>query len=66
MTGDIEALQAKVAWAEDLLETLNTTVWRQHQRIERLEEEVRELRRLVQESLPQSQTSPRDEIPPHW
>lgn len=63
---EIEELQAKLTFAEDLLDTLNTTVWRQQQRIERLEEDLRMLRRLVQESTPQSETSPRDEIPPHW
>lgn len=55
-----------MAFAEDLLDALNTTVWRQQQQIERLEEDLRMLRRLMQESMPQSESSPRDEIPPHW
>lgn len=64
---DIEELQAKLAMAEDLLDTLNMTVWRQQQRIDRLEEDLRMLRRMVQEGLPQADaTNPRDEIPPHW
>lgn len=63
---DIEELQAKLALAEDLLDTLNTTVWRQQQRIERLEEDVRMLRRWAQESTPATDGAPKDEIPPHW
>lgn len=63
---ELNELQAKLTFAEDLLDTLNTTVWRQQQRIDRLEEDLRTLRQLVQESLPQATTSPQDEIPPHW
>lgn len=66
MNSEMEALQSKLTWAEDLLETLNTTVWRQQQRIDRLEEDVRTLRQLIQESAMQSETTLRDDIPPHW
>jgi SlyX protein len=58
-------LEVKLAFAEDLLETLNQTVFRQQERIERLERETRELRDLLQ-SLPTEQRSLRDEIPPHY
>lgn len=59
-------LQAKLAFAEDLLETLNTTVYRQQERIDRLERELRELRRLVQEAQPPENSGPLDELPPHY
>jgi SlyX protein len=61
----ITELEVKLAFAEDLLETLNQTVFRQQEQIERLEREVREQRNLLQ-SLPTEQRSLRDEIPPHY
>lgn len=63
---ELEELQAKLTFAEDLLDTLNTTVFRQQQSIDRLERELRALRRLVQEAFPGESGSPKDEIPPHW
>jgi len=62
----IAELEAKLAFAEDLLETLNHTVFRQQERIEQLERTVRDLRTLVAEALPAEQRSLRDEIPPHY
>jgi SlyX protein len=62
----VTELEVKLAFAEDLLDTLNATVYRQQQRIEQLESTVRELRQLVLQSLPTEQRSLRDEIPPHY
>jgi SlyX protein len=62
----VTELEVKLAFAEDLLDTLNATVYRQQQRIEQLERSVRELRQLVVQSLPTEQRSLRDEIPPHY
>jgi SlyX protein len=62
----IVELEVKLAFAEDLLETLNATVYRQQERIEALERQVRDLRKLVAEALPAEQRSLRDEIPPHY
>ncbi len=62
----VTELEVKLAFAEDLLDTLNATVYRQQERIEQLERLVRDLRRLVQESLPSEQRSLHDEIPPHY
>ena len=61
----ITELEVKLAFAEDLLETLNQTVFRQQAQIERLVREVRELREQM-ESLPVEQRSLRDELPPHY
>jgi SlyX protein len=66
MESRITELEVKLAFAEDLLETLNTTVYRQQERIEQLERLVRELRALVLQSQPTEQRSLRDEIPPHY
>jgi SlyX protein len=65
MDDRLTELEVKLAFAEDLLETLNQTVFRQQERIERLERETRELRDLLR-SLPTEQRSLRDEIPPHY
>ena len=62
----VTELEVKLAFAEDLLDTLNRTVFRQQERIDRLEHEARELRKLMLQSLPQEQGSLRDEIPPHY
>jgi SlyX protein len=61
----VTELEVKLAFAEDLLETLNQTVFRQQEQIERLQREVRELRDQMQ-SLPVEQRSLRDELPPHY
>jgi SlyX protein len=59
-------LEVKLAFAEDLLETLNTTVYRQQQQIERLQQQVRELREQLAAAAPAEPRSLRDEIPPHY
>jgi len=66
MEDRITELEVKLAFAEDLLETLNTTVYRQQERIEQLERSVRDLRQLVLQAIPAEQRSLRDEIPPHY
>jgi SlyX protein len=66
MENRVTELEVKLAFAEDLLESLNATVYRQQERIEQLERMVRDLRTLVAEALPAEQRSLRDEIPPHY
>jgi len=61
----ITELEVKLAFAEDMLETLNNTVFRQQEQIERLLREVRELRDQLQ-SLPTEPRSLFDELPPHY
>lgn len=58
----ITELEIKLAFTEDLLETLNQTVFRQQEQIERIERQVRELL----QNLPTEQHSLRDELPPHY
>lgn len=70
MTGDearFAEIEAKLMLAEDLLETLNRTVYRQQQQIDRLETEVRALRSQVEAAASASeQRRPADEVPPHY
>jgi SlyX protein len=59
-------LETKLAFAEDLLETLNQTVVRQQGQIDSLQEQLRLLHRQLQDVRPDETRTPRDEIPPHY
>lgn len=59
-------LETKLAFAEDLLETLNQTVVRQQAQIDLLQEQLRLLHRQLQDVRPGETRTPRDEIPPHY
>jgi SlyX protein len=59
-------LEVKLAFAEDLLETLNATVCRQQQDIETLQRQVRQLREQLLAQPSAEPHSLRDEIPPHY
>ena len=71
---DADALQARVmeleikaSYTEDLLEQLNLTIYRQQPQIDRLLDELRDLRRRVPEGGPAGgATHLRDELPPHY
>lgn len=63
----LNEVEAKLALAEDLLDALNRTVYRQQQEMDRLHEAVRELRRQLREvAPPEERAGPGDEIPPHY
>jgi SlyX protein len=66
MEARLDELEAKVAFAEDLIETLNQTVVRQQGQIDLLQQQLRLLHQRLQEALPDESGSPRDEIPPHY
>ncbi|MVW72062.1 MULTISPECIES: SlyX family protein [unclassified Bordetella] len=59
-------LEIKLAMAEDMLDQLNQTVFRQQQLIERLGREIVALRDQVPDSAQGAFRSLRDEIPPHY
>ena len=66
MESRLTELEVKLSFAEDLLEELNRTVFRQQQQIDQLQQEVRVLRQQVQASVPAAGWSLREEIPPHY
>lgn len=66
MESRITELEIKLAYAEDLLEQLNLTVYRQQQKIDVLERAFREMRQQQLATMPAEQLSLRDEIPPHY
>jgi len=66
MESRLNELEAKLSFAEDLLEALNRTVFRQQQQIDRLQQDIRALRQQLQDGAPGEAASPGDEIPPHY
>jgi SlyX protein len=59
-------LEIKLALAEDMLDQMNQTLFRQQQLIERLGREVADLRDQVPDGGQGAFRSLRDEIPPHY
>jgi SlyX protein len=63
-------LEIKMSYAENTIETLNHTIYKQQLQIDRLQQELRLLRTAIatnqnsQSAI--SPTSLRDEIPPHY
>lgn len=66
MDGRLDELEAKISLAEDLLDALNRTVYRQQQQIDRLQHEVRALRQQLREVAPDEFPGQGGEIPPHY
>ncbi|MFP8778954.1 SlyX family protein [Hydrogenophaga sp. RWCD_12] len=59
-------LEIKISYLEDLVDTLNTMVAKQHDQIARLAHEVGSLRQRQDESQAPGFRSLRDELPPHY
>ena len=66
MEARLNELEAKLSFAEDLLDALNRTVFRQHQQIDQLQQDVRALRRQLEDVAPAESGSPGGEVPPHY
>ena len=62
----LNEIETKLAFAEDLLETLNQTVARQQGQIDSLQQQLRLLHQQLKEAVPDEARTPRDEIPPHY
>lgn len=66
MTGDrITNLEIKLSFAEDLIEKLNETIYKQQQQIEFLYRELKAIKEQAASSGPGA-ASLKDEIPPHY
>jgi SlyX protein len=59
-------IETKLSFSEELLETLNRTVYRQQQQIDQLQLELRALREQLRTALPAESRNLRDETPPHY
>jgi len=62
----LNELEAKLAFAEDLIETLNQTVIRQQQQLDSLQAQLRLLHQQLRDSPSAEPGNLRDEIPPHY
>lgn len=63
----LNELEAKLAFAEDLIETLNQTVIRQQAQLDSLQQQLRLLHQRLQDMQPEDDVrNPRDELPPHY
>ena len=62
----LNEIEAKLAFAEDLIDTLNQTVVCQQAQIDRLQAQLRMLHQQLEDALPDDKRSLRDEIPPHY
>lgn len=62
----IEKLESKLMAAEDQIDELNRTVWRQQQEVDLLREQLQHLAQQMKASHPAGASRPEDEIPPHW
>ncbi len=62
----LNELEAKLVFAEDLIETLNQTVIRQQGQLDLLQQQLRLLHQQLQNALPDEARTLRDEIPPHY
>jgi len=62
----LEALEIKASFTEDLLDQLNMTIYQQQQLIDRLTQEVIQLRQQAPEGSAQGPRNLRAEIPPHY
>ena len=58
-------LEIKLSFAEDLIEKLNETIYKQQQQIEFLYREIKAIKEQANNGSPGS-SSLRDEIPPHY
>ena len=65
MESRLAEIESKLSFSEELLETLNRTVYRQQQQIDQLRLELGALREQVRTSLPAESRNLGDETPPH-
>lgn len=66
MEARLNELEAKMVFAEDLIETLNQTVIRQQGQIDLLQQQIRLLHQQLKDAQPGESRTLRDELPPHY
>ncbi|HPR05027.1 MAG TPA: SlyX family protein [Denitromonas sp.] len=66
MESRLDALECKLMAAEDLLDGLNMTLFRQQEAIALLQSQVLDLKRQLHSAQPGGAGRPEDEVPPHY
>ncbi len=64
--GRLDELELRLALVDDLLETLNRTVYRQQQQIDQLAQALAALRQQMRSAASAPAGDARDDIPPHY
>jgi SlyX protein len=59
-------IEVKLSFAEDLVEELSQTIYKQQQQIDMLINEVRALKLQMASNSSADGNNPRDELPPHY
>ena len=62
----LDELEAKISLAEDLLDALNRTLYRQQQQMDAMQQDIRALRRQLEQAAPAEATDSARNIPPHY
>ena len=62
----LNELEVKIVLADDMLDQLNQTIFRQQQQIDALAQEIRSLRQQLPQDRNTSGTELLDELPPHY
>lgn len=62
----LDALEIKACQADDLLDELNLTVFRQQEQIDRLQRHLALLRQQLPDPGQGAPRDPQDDIPPHY
>lgn len=62
----LDRIESKLAFAEDAIDALNITVFRQQQLIDRLQKHIVELHKQISAGSPGERRDLREEIPPHY
>jgi len=65
-TSRIDEIEVKLAFIDDLVDTLNRAVFRQQAQIDQLAQAVAGLRQQLRAAAPAASIDARDEIPPHY
>lgn len=65
MEDRLRELETRIGLAEDLVDELNLTIYRQQQQIEGLQQQLRHLYRQL-DDVSAAAPSPREDIPPHY
>ena len=66
MEDRLENLESKMMSAEDQIDELNRTVWRQQQELDVLRQQLRQIAQQVKAMQEANPLPPGQEMPPHW
>jgi SlyX protein len=62
----IDELEATLSFAEDMIESLNLTVFRQQEQLDLMQQQMRLLHEKLKAVSPKEERDLRNEIPPHY